>query len=439
MTSLRPDLAGVAAPRRIAVIGAGYVGIPTAAMLAHFGHHVVAAERDAARRDTLLAGRSPIMEEGIDDVLPELLGSGRLSIVASAADAVRDAEFVFICVATPTDASGRADLREVDDAVAEIAASLSPGVIVVTKSTVPVGTAERVAAGLGRSDVSVASNPEFLREGTALADSFSPDRTIVGSSNPEAARRVGELFAPLNAPLVLTSSRSAELIKYAANGFLSVKLSYANQIAELCDALGADVNDVVAAVTMDPRIGRGSFSPGPGWGGPCLPKDAAAFVAMIEEASVAPTMMTAALQSNLQQVRHVATRAVALSASANPVIAVLGLSFKSGTRDRRHSPALAVTSELVARGATVRAYDPSVREDDDNSDLAALQVTNSPESAVDGTDLVIVLTEWPEFAKLDWSTLASRVRHPRIFDTRSVVDVSRARAAGFEVHRLGRD
>jgi UDPglucose 6-dehydrogenase len=425
---------------KIAVIGAGYVGIPTAVLLSHFGHQVVVAERDPHRREALQAGRSPIMEEGVEEILSQCLASGRLTFVDDATVAVKDAQFVFLCVATPTGSEGQADLTQIDAAVLEIGPHLAPGAVVVNKSTVPVGTAERVAGLLERNEISVVSNPEFLREGTAVRDSFSPDRTVVGSNNADAANAVGALFSPTGAPLHLTDARTAELIKYAANAFLATKISYINSIAQLCDAVGADVIDLVRGVGLDPRIGSAFFNPGPGWGGSCLPKDASALLSIARDAGVGLPIVQAAVEANSQAQNHIVDRVRELvGGSLGAVrIAVLGLSFKAKTSDRRDSPALAVSALLISAGARVVAFDPTVSAGSSDSDLDGIETVSSPLEAARGAHAVIVLTEWAQFGELDFVQLGEAVAQRVIYDARNIIDVAAATAAGFRTSGVGR-
>jgi UDPglucose 6-dehydrogenase len=440
MVGIRESSDAATNPQIIAVIGGGYVGSPTAAMLAHFGHQVTVAESQRDRREQLAAGRTQVMEEGLADLLASTIERGRLRVVADAAEAVAGARFVFLCVATPMGDDGRADLSEIDAAARQIRSALAPGAIVVNKSTVPVGTAERVADIIGRSDVDVVSNPEFLSEGTAVRNSFSPDRTVVGGSNSEAVLAVGELFAPTGAPLVATDARSAELAKYAANAFLATKLSFVNSVAQLCDAVGADIDDVVDALGRDPRIGSSFLRPGPGWGGPCLPKDASAMLAISTDAAVDTPVVAAAIVANELQRQHIVSSIVSMigESAAGATVALLGLTFKAGTSDRRMSPALAVAHALAARGAVVRAYDPTVETNDTSEDLGGLVLCASVAEAAREADVAVVATEWTEFAAFDFVALGATMRTARLYDARGVVDLAAARAAGFTAAALGR-
>jgi UDPglucose 6-dehydrogenase len=430
----------VSHPERIAVIGAGYVGIPTAVTLAHFGHSVVIAEREEFRRESIRSGRSPILEEGLDAVIAAVVQSGQLEVSDDAVQAVGGAKFVFLCVATPQGDDGRADLSFIDAVAREIAHALRDDAIVVNKSTVPVGTMERVRSIINRPGVRVVSNPEFLREGTALGDSLRPDRIVVGAEDREAANSVAQLFASTGAPVVVTDATTSELIKYASNAFLATKLSFVNTMSRLCDQLGADVDDLVLGMGSDHRIGFPFLNPGPGWGGSCLPKDTSALVAIAADAGLTLDVVRAAIESNSAQQRHIVTQVAALvgGSLAGKTIAILGLTFKANTGDRRDSPALQVAELLLAAGARIHSFDPTVSIDDSSEDIANLGVCATLEEAVAGADAAVVLTEWAMFRSLEWNRLVPTMAHPCIYDARSVIDLEAARAAGATVRRVGR-
>ncbi len=292
----------------MAVIGAGYVGLPTAATLAHFGHHVVLAERDTSRLSALRSGRMPIVEAGLDELVAGGVAAGNLSFTDSAIEAVKGAAFVFLCVPTPQSADGSADLSYVEAAAKEIASSLEPGAIVVNKSTVPVGSANMVEKVIGRSDIGVVSNPEFLREGTAVLDSLNPDRIVVGADDARAAASVGELFSSTRAPLIVTDATTSETIKYASNAFLATKLSFVNALAGLCEEVGADARDVLLGLGYDKRIGFEFLRPGPGWGGSCLPKDTRALLHIAGEAGYDFSLLAGAIASNDEQLSRVVAK-----------------------------------------------------------------------------------------------------------------------------------
>lgn len=427
--------------RRIAVIGAGYVGLPTAAVLAHHGHQVTIAERDERRLSALRQGHSPIVEHGLEELLKEGLSSGRLRAVPKASDAVVGAEFVFLCVETPQSKDGSADLSYITAAAAEIAPNLADGAIIVNKSTVPVGTVGLVERVIGRADVLVVSNPEFLREGTAVSDSLKPDRVVVGSDDSEAAAKVAELFGDSSAPVVITDATTSELIKYASNAFLATKLTFINTMAGLCEAVGADVLDLVLGIGYDKRIGFEFLRPGPGWGGSCLPKDTKALVAIAKSAGYDVEIVRGAISGNADQMQRVVDK-IATAAGGTlegRCVAVLGLSFKANTNDRRDSPSLTISRMLTDAGATVRGFDPTVTSAEaDAADLAHLQVCDSAYDAVTGTHAIALLTEWQEFRWLDYSRVRSLVANPAIVDARNLLDSSPLHRLGFSYTGIGR-
>ena len=404
--------------RKIGVIGAGYVGLTTAACFAHLGHRVICADVDEAKVEALSAGEVSLHEPGLRELVVEGLGSGLLRFVRGGE--LSDVDFTFVCVPTPTGTDGAADLS----AVEEVLSTAPPGVVL--KSTVPVGTAARYPG--------VVSNPEFLREGHAVEDFLRPQRIVVGAQDERAAHEVAELYGPINAPTVLTDNTSAELVKYASNGFLAVKLSYVNTLAEMCESLGADVDGVTEGMRLDDRIGASCLAPGPGWGGSCLPKDTLALLATARAAGVEFATLEGAVSTNRHQPHRVVDR---LRAETGPLdgarIGLLGLTFKAGTNDLRDSPALAVAQLLAQEGAELSAYDPCVRDD-----LKTIAVRTTAAEAAAGADALVVLTEWPEFAELDWPELAGQVANPLIFDTRGVLPADKVEEAGFRLIRTGR-
>jgi UDPglucose 6-dehydrogenase len=429
----------------IAVIGTGYVGLTSGACLAHIGHRVVCADIDAAKIERLRAGHIPIVEQGLEQIVVDAVAAGRLSFEVGAAAAVVDAEVVFLCVPTPQDEDGSADLSYIQAAAAEVAPVLKPGTIVVNKSTVPVGSTQVVADVLQRDDVSVVSNPEFLREGTAVHDFLHPDRVVIGGPDRAACERVAGLYDPLGAPVLITDAPSAETIKYAANGFLAMKVSFVNAVAAMCEAVGADVAAVVDGIGTDRRIGRAFLNPGPGWGGSCFPKDSRALVAIASAHGYDFSMMRGVIEVNDQQLaRMVAKVSAAVGRSDSldgVVVAAWGLTFKAGTDDMRESPALAVIAELSARGATIRAYDPTTTGELDAAQRARLGDLVPFQSAidtVDGADVLVVLTEWPEFAELDLAKVAARMRGDAVVDTRNLLEPSVVTGLGLRYEGVGR-
>jgi UDPglucose 6-dehydrogenase len=430
--------------RRIAVVGTGYVGLTTGACLASLGHHVVCADVDADKVKRLCAGEVDILEPRLAELVAEGLAAGRLSFVLGATAAVEGSEVVFLCVPTPMGVGGVADLSVVESVIEEVAELLPAGSVVVNKSTVPVGTAQRTAELLGRDDVAVVSNPEFLREGSAVYDFLNPDRIVVGCDQQDAAEKVAALYARLGAPTVLTDAASAELVKYAANCFLAMKLSYVNAVAELCDRLGADISDVTEGMGYDKRIGQAFLQPGPGWGGSCLPKDTSAMLQLADAADFEFRLIRATIDTNnrqrqrmVEKVRHAVTGKRGGSLS-KVKLGLLGLTFKAGTDDLRDSPALAVAALLRQAGAKLVAYDPALRSGDTRPDLDGIALVDDPYAAAEGVEALVVLTEWPEFRTLDWAKLAGVVAKSVVVDTRNLLDADALRRHGFAWNGLGR-
>jgi UDPglucose 6-dehydrogenase len=424
---------------RIAVIGTGYVGLTTGVCLAHLGHSVVCADVDAAKVARLSVGEMPIVEDGLAELLTEGLASGRLSFVVGAATAAANCEIAFLCVPTPQGDDGSADLSYIEAASAEIGPVLQTGAIVVNKSTVPVGSARAVEAVIQRDDVRVVSNPEFLREGSALRDFMHPDRVVVGADDPAAAERVAALYASLEAPTIITDPASAETIKYAANAFLATKLSFVNAIAAICEGVGANVDDVIKGIGSDARIGASFLQPGPGWGGSCFPKDSRALVKIAENAGYDFDLLSGVITVNDQQLDRMAQKvASAVGGSLEGrTIAVWGLTFKAGTDDLRESPAIAVISRLLAAGARVVAHDPTVTTPRFGVPDGVV-LAESPVDACRGADALCVLTEWPEYRTVAAADVAKALSAPRVVDTRNLLDRAAWVAAGFTYDGVGR-
>jgi len=428
---------------RVAVIGTGYVGLTTGACLAHLGHHVVCADIDTAKIEMLQSGRIPIYEQGLQALVVEGLAAQRLRFVVGAAQAVADAqaEFVFLCVQTPQGLDGAADLSYVEQASRDIAPVLATGAVVITKSTVPVGSARVVERALGRADVAVVSNPEFLREGQAVHDCLHPDRVVIGCDDQAAAAKVAAIYQGLNAPVMVTDPATAETIKYACNAFLATKVSFVNAIANLCQAVGADVRDVVLGMGYDKRIGFEFLKPGPGWGGSCFPKDSRALVRMAQDAGYDFELLKGVIAVNDQQFRLLADRIAELAGGSldGAVVAVWGLTFKAGTDDLRDSPAISVVERLVHRGATVKAFDPTVAGSlPTRLGHLAIEVCADPYAACAGAAVLAVLTEWDEFRWLDFEKVAEAMATPTILDARNLLDPASVRRRGFRYLGMGR-
>ncbi len=427
-------------PRRVAVVGAGYVGLPTAATLAHLGHRVVLAERDPVRYEKLARGEMPILEKGLGTLVAEGVAAGRLRFVRAAPEAVAGAEFVFLCVPTPQGGDGAADLSYVAAAAEEIAPHLAPGAVVVNKSTVPVGTVTLVHRITGRDDITVVSNPEFLREGTAVEDSLHPDRIVVGADDHRSASAVAELFAGTGAPRIVTDTTTAETIKYASNAFLATKLSFVNELAGVCESVGADVRDVILGLGYDRRIGFEFLRPGPGWGGSCLPKDTSALVHIAEEAGYDFALLRGAIAGNDAQLARV-LRKVAVMAGGSlqgSAVAVWGLTFKAGTDDRRSSPAVALARRALEAGARVQAFDPTVGSAEARGELAGMVLCADPYEAARGAGVVALLTEWDEFRGLDFEKVREVMATPAVVDARNLLDPAALRRLGFAYTGVGR-
>lgn len=429
---------------RVAVVGAGYVGITTGACLAHLGHTVVCADIDVERVERLSKGEVPIMEDGLSELVAEGIESQRLRFVIGAANAAKTAEFVFLCVPTPQGDDGSADLSFVESVAREIAPVLQSGAVVVNKSTMPVGSTRLVQRILGEAGatldhIGVASNPEFLREGTSVRDFLHPHRVVIGCDDPAIAVRVSELYQSLDAPILITGPASAEMIKYAANAFLATKISFVNAIADICEAVDADVREVAMGMGYDPRIGFEFLAPGPGYGGSCFPKDTAALLAMAGAAGYDFSLLRGTVEVNQDQHERMITKAKRLvgGSLAGVPIGVWGLAFKANTDDLRDSPAIYIVRRLVEEGASVRTFDPSAGERA-KAVLDGVELTADPFDAVAGARLLIVATEWDQFRWLDFARVHEAMDEPAVLDTRNLLDPAALRRLGFTYDGVGR-
>ena len=426
----------------IAVVGAGYVGLTTAACFAHLGHKVTCGDVVPEKVERLNRGEIPILEAGMPELVREGLDGGRLSFVLGAGPAVAGAEFVYLCVPTPQSDDGSADLSYIRAAAAEIGPLLAPETIVVNKSTVPVGSTRVVEEVLGRDDVRVVSNPEFLREGSAVHDSLNPDRIVIGSHDQVAAARVAGLFSALRAPVIVTDPSSAETIKYASNAFLATKVTFANAVANVCEAVGADVRDVLLGMGYDKRIGFEFLKPGPGYGGSCFPKDTRALIRIAEDAGYDFGLLRGVDEVNDAQFARVVEKVVHMAGGSvdGKVIAAWGLTFKARTDDLRQSPALEVLHRLRALGATVRAYDPAVpvAAASEDARLDGIEVGPEPYGVCEDAAVLVVLTEWDEFRRLDFAKVAAALRESRVVDARNLLDPAALRRRGFTYEGIGR-
>jgi UDPglucose 6-dehydrogenase len=436
-----------ATPIRLGVVGTGYVGLTTGACFAHLGHSVVCGDIDQRKVDLLNQGHIPIVEAGLEQIVNDARSADRLSFVFGAEAAAADADIVFLCVPTPQGDDGSADLSYIEQAAHQIAPVLKPGAVVVNKSTVPVGSTIEVEQALQRPDVYVVSNPEFLREGTAVTDFLHPDRVVIGSADRGAAERVAELYAGIETQIHVTDPASAETIKYAANGFLAMKISFVNAVAAMCEAVGADVGAVVDGIGSDPRIGTQFLQPGPGWGGSCFPKDSRALVKIAEEHGYNFTMMRGVIDVNDEQLERMVHKIVRASHRSDHdlngiTVGALGLTFKAGTDDLRESPAMAIIGVLRAAGATVRAFDPTTVGElspHQSEVLSGIELVDDPLDIADGADVMVLFTEWPEFAKLDLNGLAARAgAGTTLVDTRNLLDPTLVRESGLNYDGVGR-
>ena len=422
----------------ISVIGAGYVGLTTSACLAHLGHEVICVDIDQEKIRQLKQGKIPIHEAGLPELVQTGISKRCLQFVVGAEDAVASSEFVFLCLPTPQEEDGRADVDALLSVVNQIREVVSPGTIIVNKSTVPVGTNTTLATAIRRDDVSVVSNPEFLREGAAVTDFLQPDRIVIGANDSKAGDRVAQIYESIDAPIVHVDPASAEIIKYATNSFLATKVSFVNALAAVCEAVGADIDAVTAGLGSDTRIGPRFLQPGPGWGGSCFPKDMHALVRIATDAGYEFDLLRAVISANEQQFERIATKAERLLEGdlAGQNIALLGLTFKAHTDDLRNSPAIEVARRLAKKGAILRAYDPMVNS---TSDIPSeIEIATTIENAVNQADLAVVLTEWPEFASADWPVLADLMKSPRLVDARNLLDRDSMIELGFRYDDLGR-
>jgi UDPglucose 6-dehydrogenase len=429
---------------RVAVIGAGYVGLTTGACLAHLGHTVVCADVDEERVERLTKGEVPIVEDGLPELVAEGLESKRLRFVVGAANAAGTAEFVFLCVPTPQGDDGSADLSFVEDVAREIAPVLLPGTVIVNKSTMPVGSTRLVQRILGEAGaaieaIGVASNPEFLREGTSVRDFLRPNRVVIGCDDPEVAVRVSDLYKSLDAPILVTEPASAEMIKYASNAFLATKISFVNAIANLCEAVDADVREVAMGMGYDNRIGSEFLHPGPGYGGSCFPKDTAALLHTAHVAGYNFSLLQGVIDVNLAQHGRMIEkiRRLAGGSLAGVPIAAWGLTFKANTDDLRDSPAVFIVRRLLEEGAVVRCYDPSAGE---RAELVVpeIEVARDPYDAVAGARVLALLTEWDEFRWLDFERVRDAMVSASVLDARNLLDPSTMRRLGFTYEGIGR-
>ena len=432
---------------RVAMIGTGYVGLVSGACFADFGHEVTCVDKDPSKIERLERGEIPIFEPGLDDLVAANVRDGRLSFALDGAEAIRTADAVFIAVGTPSRrGDGHADLSYVYAAAEEIAGLIEGFTVVVTKSTVPVGTGDEIEAIIRArrpdADFAVVSNPEFLREGAAIEDFKRPDRVVVGTDDERAREVMRELYRPLNlneTPILFTGRRTSELIKYAANAFLAMKITFINEMADLCEKVGADVQQVARGIGLDKRIGSKFLHAGPGYGGSCFPKDTLALVRTAVDAGSPVRLIETTVEVNDARKKAMAGKvAAALNGElAGKTVALLGLTFKPNTDDMRDAPSLDVAPALIAMGARVQAFDPEGMKEAAHL-LPDVMFKDGPYAAVDGADVVVILTEWDQFRALDLDRVKQLLRQPVMVDLRNIYRPDDMRARGFRYASIGR-
>jgi UDPglucose 6-dehydrogenase len=398
----------------------------------------VCADIDERKIESLSRGVIPIVEPGLDDLVAAELGSGRLMFSTDVEGSAREAGIVFLCLPTPQADDGSADLSYVNSVVAQLKAVLRPGTILVNKSTVPVGTGRRMREQLGRPDVAVVSNPEFLRQGSAVRDFLHPSRVVIGGDDEGSVSRIVELYRGVDAPVLRMNTESAEALKYAANAFLATKLTFINAMADICEAVGADIFQVAEGIGLDPRIGKDMLNAGPGWGGSCFPKDTRALVKIAEQGGYDFALLRGVIETNDQHYARIADKVTAVCGGTvkGMKVAAWGVTFKAGTDDLRDSPAIKILLMLRDAGARITAYDPTAR-----GGYAAhpwLEIAPTAVAAAEGADVLAVLTEWPEFAEVEPHEVQAVIGTARVVDGRNVLNRERWKAAGFDYRGVGR-
>ncbi len=430
--------------KNITVIGTGYVGLVTGTCFADLGNKVIGLDIDERKIEMLQRGKIPIYEPGLEEMVLRNMEAGRLSFTTSYEEAIKDAEFVFVAVGTPSGVDGEADLRYVRMAAESIAKVMDHPLIVVNKSTVPVGTGDFVADIIRKYQrepipFAVVSNPEFLREGSAVNDFFNPDRVVLGSTDREAAEKVAQLYLPLRAPIMITDLRTAEMIKYASNAFLATRISFINEIAAICERLGADVKEVARGMGYDKRIGPYFLDAGIGFGGSCFPKDVKALEHMALVHGAHPQLLRAVMEINRDQRRRVILKLRELLGGSlrDKVVGLLGLAFKPNTDDMREAPSVDLYHMIVNEGGIVRGYDPVAMENA-RALLPEMELAETPYALAEGADALVVVTEWNEFKHLDLKRIKSLMRGNVLIDGRNIYDPARMRELGFEYRGMGR-
>ncbi|HEV2953134.1 MAG TPA: UDP-glucose/GDP-mannose dehydrogenase family protein [Candidatus Dormibacteraeota bacterium] len=428
---------------KVAVVGGGYVGLTSASCLADLGNEVVVVDIDESKVRQLKSHRLTFYEPGLQEVMERNSRAGRLKFTTDYMDAIPGAELAFIAVSTPEGAGGEADISAVERAAAAIAQTMDGPLVIVNKSTVPIGTGDLVSDVVkkhnGKFQVDVVSNPEFLREGSALLDFMQPDRVVIGAHNPAAAQKVAKLYEPLSAPTIITNIYSAEMIKYASNAFLATRISFMNEIARISERVDADIKVVADGMGLDKRIGPYFLEAGIGYGGSCFPKDVKALAAIGERYDYHPELLHAVMEINRdQRVLAVQKLRECLGTLRGQAIGLLGLAFKPDTDDLREAPSLEIAAALIAKGATVRAYDPAAMPKAKEL-LPQIEFKNNAYAVAKGADALLIVTQWNEFRQLDLSRIKKSMRRPIVVDGRNIYDPPTMRTLGFVYRGIGRN
>ncbi len=424
-------------------VGVGYVGLVTGTCFADLGNRVICLNRDEKKTESLKKGILPIFEPGLEEMVQRNYQAGRLIFTTSYEEAIPASDFVFIAVGTPSGSGGEADLSQVEDAAKGIARNMVKPTVVVNKSTVPIGSGDLVAGVIQRNlkadvEFAVVSNPEFLREGSAVYDFMNPDRVVLGATDHEAAEKVADLYSPLKCPVLITDLRTAEMVKYASNAFLAAKISFINEMASICEQLGADVKYVAKGMGLDKRIGPSFLDAGIGWGGSCFPKDVKALEHMAAMNGCHPQLLRAVMEINKDQRRRLVMKVrEALGSVEGKMIGVLGLAFKPNTDDMREAPSTEVIHHLQTEGAVVKAFDPVAMQVAQRY-LSNVEYCSNPYDVAAGSDALVVVTEWNEFKQLDMLRIRQSMRTPVLIDGRNIYDPTEVKSMGFTYHCVGR-
>ncbi len=427
---------------KIAVVGTGYVGLVTGVVLASLGNDVICVDKDTAKLAMIGKGQAPIYEPGLEELIQRTLSDGFLKLSSSIVESTRECDIIFIAVGTPAADDGSPDLTAVCQVAAEIARGIDKYTVVVNKSTVPVGSGDLVANimlehGVSKDKFDVVSNPEFLREGSAIRDTLEPDRIVIGANNRGAAQLLVELYSPLNRPTFITDTNTAELIKYASNSFLALKISFINALSQICEACGADIGDAAAGIGADGRIGSSFLHAGLGWGGSCFPKDVRGMISTSERYGYDFKLLREVIEINDSQVKRLLARLEKrLGGFSGKTIALLGLAFKANTDDIREARSLLLIEQIVAQGGKVKACDP-VAVETMKRIHPEVDYCQTPYETVTDADAAIVVTEWNEFKQLDLTRIASIMRQPILFDGRRIYTAEKAAKAGLEYYSIG--